>query len=183
MEARPGTATSAGGRGRLRASTPGACSIPPSRALAVATRLPLPPLPPPTPQAPPPPPATARNPGRRYGQGSSQAGSHPNATEPPVVASSRPSTSVQIQFRSRRAGAVSPLLISASRPFSFFSGEALADRPKGSKRSKGTGCGTTFLSDGSAAGGEVRGRVRGLQGVRGWVSLGRRVCRGCRQRP
>eukprot|EP00964_Phaeocystis_antarctica_P081771 scaffold51181_cov57-Phaeocystis_antarctica.AAC.3 len=37
VEARPGTATSAGGRGRLRASTPGACSIPPSRALAVAT--------------------------------------------------------------------------------------------------------------------------------------------------
>ena len=42
-----------------------------------------------------------------------------------------------------------PLLISATRPLAFFSGEAFLEMPKGSYRSYGTGCGTpAFLIDG-----------------------------------
>eukprot|EP00964_Phaeocystis_antarctica_P033820 scaffold19192_cov67-Phaeocystis_antarctica.AAC.8 len=44
-----------------------------------------------------------------------------------------------------------PLLISATRPLAFFSGEAFFDSWNGSKRSKGTGCGTpAVFSEGGA---------------------------------
>eukprot|EP00966_Prymnesium_polylepis_P288674 6667792-Prymnesium_polylepis.1 len=35
-----------------------------------------------------------------------------------------------------------PLLISARRPLAFFSSERLLEKPSGSYRSRGTGCGT-----------------------------------------
>ena len=59
----------------------------------------------------------------------------------PLSAGTEPGTSASETKAMMPSIARRPLLISARRPFSFFSGEAFFERPNGSKSSSGTGCG------------------------------------------